>query len=407
MLDVTQTACCVVGGGPAGTMLSLLLARRGVRVILLEMHKDFDRQFRGDTVHPSTLEILDQLGLAGRLLELPHSKVSGPAVLTDEGPFAPVDLTRLKTRFPYIAVMHQPLLLGFLVREAEKSPSFELRMGAEVLRLVEEGGVVRGVRYQSDGGWHEIRAALVVGADGRFSMVRRQAGIEPVKTSPPMDVLWFRLPKLAENPEVLGGVVGGIGRGHLLIAIDRRDYWQVGYAIPKGGYQAARAAGLPALRETIAAIDPRFRKHLEQLTDWRELSLLSVESSRCRQWYKAGLLLIGDAAHAMSPVGGVGINYAIQDAVEAANVLAKPLAAGSVEIAQLAEVQHRRQWPTRFIQGTQEFIQKRLITGALQSTGALRIPWYVRALFRVPLVRDVPARLIAFGIRRVRVESPG
>jgi 2-polyprenyl-6-methoxyphenol hydroxylase-like FAD-dependent oxidoreductase len=331
----------------------------------------------------------------------------GPAVLTDEGPFAAVDLARLKTKFPYIAIMHQPLLLEFLVREAEKCPSFELRMAAEVLRLVEKGGVVRGVQYQTNGAWREVRAALVVGADGRFSMVRRLAGIEPVKTSPPMDVLWFRLPKLPEDPEAPGGVLGGIGRGHLLIAIDRRDYWQMGYAIAKGGYQAARAAGLPALRDTIAAIEPRYRKHLEHLTDWRQLSLLSVESSRCRQWYKPGLLLIGDAAHAMSPVAGVGINYAIQDAVEAANVLAEPLADGSVEIRQLAEVQRRRLWPTRFIQSVQELIQKRLITGALQSTGPLRIPWYVRALFRVPVLRDLPARLVAFGIRRVRVELPG
>lgn len=387
-------------------MLSLLLARRGVRVILLEMHRDFERQFRGDTVHPSTLEILDQLGLAGRLLELPHAKVSGPAVLTQEGPFAPVDLSRLNTKFPYIAIMHQPLLLEFLVREARLYPHFELRMRAEVTRLVEVDGVVAGVRYQSEDGCHEVRAALVVGADGRFSMVRRLAGIEPVKTSPPMDVLWFRLPKLPEDPEAPGGVLGGIGRGHLLIAIDRRDYWQVGYVIAKGGYQAARATGLPALRESIAAIEPRFRKHLESVTDWRQLSLLSVESSRCRQWYKPGLLLVGDAAHVMSPVGGVGINYAIQDAVEAANVLAEPLAAGKVEVAQLAEVQRRRQWPTRFIQGVQEFIQKRLITGALRSTGPLRVPWFVRVFFRIPIVRDLPARVIGFGIWRVRVERP-
>lgn len=387
-------------------MLSLLLARQGVSVTLLEMHKDFEREFRGDTVHPSTLEILDQIGLADRLLQLRHTKVTGPVIRTANGPFAPIQLGRLKTKFPFIAMMHQPQLLEFLTTEAKKFPGFDLRMGAGVQELIEEDSAVRGVRYGIEEDRHEVRAQLTVGADGRFSMVRRLAGIEPVKTSPPMDVLWFRLPKLPEDPEVSGGALGGLGSGHLLVVIDRFEYWQVGYVIAKGQYPALHAAGVEALGRNIAEIEPRLAAHVRHLTDWRQISLLSVESSRCLKWYKPGLLLIGDAAHVMSPVGGVGINYAIQDAVVAANVLGARLRARDLRVEDLAEVQRQREWPTKVIQAFQARVQRVLFASVLNSSGPVKIPWYIRLFFRIPMVRDIPPRLIAFGARRVRVKNP-
>jgi 2-polyprenyl-6-methoxyphenol hydroxylase-like FAD-dependent oxidoreductase len=404
--DVQSTSCCVVGGGPGGAMLALLLARQGISVLLLEAHKDFDREFRGDTVHPSTLEILDEIGLADRLHQLPHQKVYGPVISAANGPFAPFDLRRLDTRFPYIMLMHQPIFLEFLTEEAKKYPNFRLLMGANVLELVEDIGGVRGVRYQTPDAWHEVRALLTVGADGRFSRLRHLAGIEPIKTSPPMDVLWFRLPRLPEDPPAPGGaLVGALGRGRILAVLDRRDYWQVAYVFPKGHYQELRAQGLEALRHSIAELEPRLAPHVEHLSDWHQFSLLSVESSRCPRWYKPGLLLIGDAAHVMSPVGGVGINYAIQDAVVAANVLTKPLKAGQVQWSDLAEVQRQREWPTRFIQAVQSFAQKRIVASVLRTQAAFRIPWFVRLFARVPILRDLPARLIAFGIWRVHVRN--
>jgi 2-polyprenyl-6-methoxyphenol hydroxylase-like FAD-dependent oxidoreductase len=403
VVGMERTTCCIVGGGPGGAMLALLLARRGVNITLLEMHQDFDREFRGDTIHPSTMEILDQIGLADKLHEIPHTKVSGPTLQFANGPFRPFDLGRLKTRFPYILMVPQSRFLEFLTHEAAQYPHFKLRMHAQAQQLLVEENGVRGVRYLASDGPHEIRARLTVGADGRFSLLRKLAGIEPDKTSPPMDVLWFRLPKLPGEPEVSGGAFGGIGRGRIFVLLERNEYWQAGLVFPKGQYQELRAKGVEAVRQSLAEAEPRFAKHAEALTDWRQFTLLSVESSRCALWHKPGLLLIGDAAHVMSPVGGVGINYAIQDAVEAANVLTAPLLAGKVSDRDLAEVQKRREFPTRVIQRMQALMQQRLVASVLQSQQSVNIPWQLKLFFRIPVLRDIPARMIGFGIKRARL----
>jgi 2-polyprenyl-6-methoxyphenol hydroxylase-like FAD-dependent oxidoreductase len=404
ILDSERTACCVVGGGPGGMMLALLLARKGVPVTLLEAHKDFDRDFRGDTIHPSVLEILDEIDLAEPLHRLRHVKVYGPTLRAANTNFNPFDFRRLKTKFPYIMLIPQTKFLEFLASEASRYPEFRLRMTANVQSLIEDNGSVLGVRYLGTDGYHELRATLTVGADGRFSKVRHLAGFEPIKTSPPMDILWFRLPHLPEEPQDdAGRVRGGFANGRMLAVFDRFDYWQVGYVFPKGTYQEVRAAGLETLRNSIVAIEPNFAKHVNSLMDWHQLSLLSVESSRCRRWYNPGLLLIGDAAHVMSPVGGVGINYAIQDATVASNILAVPLKSGRVEVGDLAKVQSDREWPTRIIQGVQSAVQKRIIANVFSSPKGLRIPALLGLAFRIPVLKDIPARLMAFGIHRAHV----
>ena len=405
--DVKRTTCCVVGGGPGGAVLSLLLARAGVDATLLEAHPDFDREFRGDTLHPSVMEIMDQLGLAEKLLELRHSELRNFTLQTVSGPFTPVNLGRLKTKYPYITVMPQTSFLEFVTEEAKKYPNFRLVMGARVRELVEEDGVVRGVRYESEGGRHEVRAVLTVGADGRGSRVRRLAGFEPVKTSPPMDVLWFKLPREKEDP---AGIVGRFGRGHIAIMLDRDDYWQAGYVIPKGAYPEMRREGIEALHREFAELIPEYADRIEHLKDWHQASLLSVESSRCPRWYRPGLLLIGDAAHVMSPVAGVGINYAIQDAVVAANILSRPLKESQarlvdLDIKYLAAVQRRREPPTRLIQRAQALIQQQVLARALRSNEPFAPPRLLRLLLRVPVLRNVPSRIVGFGFWPVRVKE--
>ena len=401
-----ETRCVIAGAGPGGAMLALLLARRGVPVTLLEMHKDFDREFRGDTVHPSTLEILDQLGLAEKVHEIPHAKVYGPSVMTSKGLFQPFDLRQLKTKFPYILMIPQSKLLELLTAESARYPQFRLMMGASVYDLIRENGSVRGVRYQTSEAQAEVRALLTVGADGRHSRVRHLAGVEPVKTSPPMDVLWFRLPKLGADIDTGSGLLGSIGAGRILVVLDRFDHWQAGFVFPKGQYQQVKAKGIEAMRRIIVELEPRFAEHVETLRDWQQLTLLSVESSRCLRWHQPGLLLIGDAAHVMSPVGGVGISYAVQDAVVAANILSKPLLEGRLEERHLAGVQRQREFPTKFMQGFQAMMQKRILAPALASTQTgLEVPALVRALVRMPILRSVPPRLIGFGIQRVRVDD--
>ncbi|MCC6178676.1 MAG: FAD-dependent oxidoreductase [Chloroflexi bacterium] len=400
-----DTHCCIVGGGPGGMVLALLLGRQGIPVTLLEEHEDFERDFRGDTIHPSTMEVMDDLGLADRLLRQPHTRIDRLSFDTPGGSYELADFRRLPTQFPYITMMPQARFLDFLAGELRTYPNARLLLGANAQALLYTGAssgkheagehgpamVVRGVRYRSRDAEHEIRAPLTVGADGRFSRIRRLAGLDLIKTAPPMDVLWFRLPRYPGDPE---DARGKIGHGHLTIVLDRGDVWQIALVIAKGSYQELRTAGLPELRRQIATLMPEFADRVETLQDWRQVSLLSVESGRVQRWYRPGLLLIGDAAHAMSPVGGVGINYAIQDAVVAANVLTEPLRRGRLRLRDLAAVQRRREWPTRIIQMLQGLMQERAVRRALSGDGSIRPP----AALHLPMVRDLPARIIGLGI---------
>jgi len=396
-----ETTCVIVGGGPAGAVLSFMLARQGIPVALLEMHKDFERDFRGDTLHPSTLEIMDELGLAERLLQLPHTRISEATLPTEAGPVTLADLGRLKTKFPFIALMPQARFLDFLTGEAKRFPNFQLVMGAMVDELIEDPdrGAVRGVRYRGEGGEHELRATLTVGADGRFSKLRKLSGLgeAAIRASPPMDVLWFRLPRKADDPH---GLMGRIGAGHLLIELDRGEEWQVAFIIRKDSYAQLRAAGLEELRREIVQTAPELADRVELLTDWKQVSLLSVAADRLPLWYRPGLLLIGDAAHVMSPAGGNGINYAIHDAVTAANLLSGPLKAGNVSVADLARVQRRREWPTRIIQGIVNTMQEQILRPALDSDKPFAVPGFVRW----PVVSGLVAHVMGFGIGRVHVE---
>jgi 2-polyprenyl-6-methoxyphenol hydroxylase-like FAD-dependent oxidoreductase len=396
--DVQQTTCIVVGAGPAGAVLSFMLARKGIDVMLLESHLDFDRDFRGDTLHPSILEVMDELGLADRLLQLPHTKLSLVAPPAAAGSGLRFDLHDLKTKFPYIAMMPQTRFLAFVTCEAQRFPSFRLVMGARVETLLEEDGQVRGVRYHAHDGWHEVRSLLVVGTDGRFSRLRKLAGFEPIASSPPMDVLWLRLSRKPDDPH---GLMGRFGRERALIFLEREDHWQIGYIIGKGTYQQVHTAGLEALRQAVAETAPDFADRVAELTDWKQVSMLSVEANRLPRWYRPGLLLLGDAAHVMSPAGGNGINYAIMDAVAAANILTAPLQAGQVSVADLARVQRRRELPTRVIQAIVNVMQDRLLKAALDPNGSFTFPSFLGW----PLVRKLPPLLFGFGIRPEHVKD--
>jgi 2-polyprenyl-6-methoxyphenol hydroxylase-like FAD-dependent oxidoreductase len=379
-------------------LLGLLLARAGVRTLVLEKHADFLRDFRGDTIHPSTLEVMHELGLLEGLLRLPHQEVPQFAVKFGDREIVVADLSHLPTRCRFIAMMPQWDFLAFLAREAARSPHFELRMNAEVTSLIERDGRIAGVRAKD----LEVEADLVVGADGRHSSVRAQAGLQGEEFGAPMDVLWFRLSRKASDPEA---TMGRFTAGRILILLNRGDYWQCGYVISKGAAEEVRRAGLPAFRAGIGKLLPFLAERGAELADWERIKLLTVRVDRLRQWYRPGLLCIGDAAHAMSPVGGVGINLAIQDAVAAANILATPLRDHRVSVDDLRKVQKRREWPVRVTQRLQLMIQKRLIARALQSDASFAPPLFIRMLERFPALRRIPARLIGLGIRPEHVKT--
>jgi 2-polyprenyl-6-methoxyphenol hydroxylase-like FAD-dependent oxidoreductase len=377
-------------------MLGLLLARAGVDVLVLEKHADFLRDFRGDTIHPSTLEVMHELGLLDDLLKLPHQKAPqlngyfGGLALTI------ADFSHLPVRCPYIAFMPQWDFLNFLAKHASRYPTFKLRMQAEVTGLQEEDGRVVGLRVTTPEGPLDVRAGLVVGADGRHSVVRAQAGLQVDELGAPMDVLWFGLSRRPTDPEAS---MGRFDIGRIFITLNRGDYWQCGFVIPKGSVEQIREKGLPAFRAGIAQLAPFAADRVGELQDWNAVKLLTVKVDRLTQWYRHGLLCIGDAAHAMSPVGGVGINLAIQDAIAAANVLAAPLREGRVVIEDLRRVQQRRMLPTRLTQRMQLFIQNRVIRRVLSSTDTLSPPFAVKLLARFPFLRRIPARLIGMGVR--------
>ena len=392
--DPRDTTCAIVGGGPAGAMLGLLLARKGVDVLVLEKHGDFLRDFRGNTIHPSTMEIVDELGLAEKLLRLEHSEAPKFRFRTPQGIVTMADFGGLKTRFPYIAFMPQWDFLNFVTGEAKRYPNFHLEMNAEVKELIEEDGVVRGVRYEAPDGAHEVRATLTVAADGRHSRVRERSGLEVTDTGAPIDVLWFRLSRREGDPEY-GGYIGA---GKFLVLINQGDYWQLGYVLPKGADRQIRAAGLESFRRSLAEAVPEFTDRTGEIQGWEQVKLLSVQVNHLRRWYRPGLLCIGDAAHAMSPAGGVGINLAVQDAVAAANALAGPLRGSGPEVRHLRAVQRRRELPIRIIQRLQSFAHRRVAVQAVNSGGLPSPPAPLRTLLRLRAVRNLPARIIAFGI---------
>ncbi len=396
-----RTTCCVAGGGPAGVMLGFLLARAGVEVTVLEKHADFFRDFRGDTVHPSTLELMGELGLLDDFLKVPHQEVHRLKIAVDDQEYDGPDFSHLPTRCKFIALMPQWDFLNFLSEQGKRYPAFHLLMKAEVTDLIEESGRVAGVRAKTDEGDLEVRADLVVAADGRHSTVRERAGMQVDDFGVPIDVLWFCLSKSADEPS---HVLGRIRNGKLLVTVDRGDYFQCGLIIPKGAFEEIRRQGLEAFRAGIVGAAPFLADAVHELDSWDKVKLLTVQVNRLRRWYRPGLLCIGDAAHAMSPAGGVGINLAVQDAVATANLLAAKLRQGTVTEADLRRVQERREMPVRRIQAGQVFMHRHMFG---QGGKPFAFPWIVRKTIALlaPLLRRVGARVVGIGFRPERVET--
>jgi 2-polyprenyl-6-methoxyphenol hydroxylase-like FAD-dependent oxidoreductase len=384
-------------------MLGLLLARAGVPVLVLEKHADFLRDFRGDTIHPSTLEVMHELGLLEEFLQLPHQQVSRLTAQFGEFPVTVADFARLPTRCRFIAMMPQWDFLDFLARHAKRYPSFQLEMRAEATGLIEEGGRVAGLRAATEAGPLEVRADLVVAADGRSSVLRERAGLRVQDLGAPMDVFWFRLSRRVQDPSA---TMGRFDIGRIFVLINRGEHWQCGFVIPKGSADEVRRQGLEAFRAEVGRLVPFAADRVGEIREWEDVKLLTVKVDRLRRWYRPGLLSIGDAAHAMSPVGGVGINLAIQDAVAAANLLGEPLRAGRVTAEALRRVQRRREWPTRATQALQVLVQRRIISQTLRG-GAPRLapPLALRLLARSPFLQRLPARLIGLGIRPEHIRS--
>ena len=399
-----SATCCIAGAGPAGMMLAFLLARRGVRVVVLEKHADFLRDFRGDTLHPSTLEVMHELGLATKLLARPHQKVD--RLVAEVGGLAVevADFRHLPVHYPFIALMPQWDFLDFLLQEGLRQPTFAHRMQAKVHDIIEREGRIAGIRATTPNGELEVEADLIVAADGRRSKLRKRAGLEVEALGSPIDVFWFRLSRKQSDPELTGG---RFDPGGIFVRIFRGDYWQCGYVIAKGAAESIRVEGIEAFRGRIAQMLPVFADRVGELSSFEDVKLLTVAIDRLKRWHRAGLLCIGDAAHAMSPVGGVGINLAVQDAVAAANILAEPLRAGHAGEETLAAVQRRREFPARVTQRLQLVVQERILSPALNASAPLTAPLAMRLLARWPLLRRLPARIVGLGIRPEHIASSG
>jgi 2-polyprenyl-6-methoxyphenol hydroxylase-like FAD-dependent oxidoreductase len=399
-----QVTCCIAGCGPAGAMLGLLLARAGVDVLVLEKHGDFLRDFRGDTLHPSTLRLFDELGLADQLLDLPHQEATVLGVTTDAGEFTLADFRRLPGRYRFLAFMPQWDFLDFVVGQARRLPSFELRMEAEALGVLEEAGRVTGLTWRDRAGAvHQVRARLTVAADGRDSELRRSARLPRREFGVPVDVLWFRLPRRPGDPPQS---FGRLAARHLMVLIDRGAYWQIAYLIPKDAVDELHRAGLGRLRASVAELVPFLADRVGELGGWDDVRTLRVQVDRLRRWFRPGLLCIGDAAHAMSPIGGVGINLAVHDAVAAANLLARPLRDGTLATRHLARVQLRRLLPTVVIQLGQRTIQDRFLSPLLAGRVPPKGPLVLRVMRRFPVLQGVPARLVGLGVLPEHVRTP-
>jgi 2-polyprenyl-6-methoxyphenol hydroxylase-like FAD-dependent oxidoreductase len=396
-----QTNCCVVGGGPAGVMLGFLLARAGVEVTVLEKHKDFLRDFRGDTVHPSTLELMYELGFLEEFLKVPHQKLTSIGGVFGDFPFEAASLRRVPTRCKFLALMPQWDFLDFLSAQAKKFPTFSLRMQHEAVGLIQENGHIAGVEARTPAGDVEIRSDLVVGCDGRHAITREAAHLRVLEFGVPIDVLWFRISRLSRDPDE---VFGNLNYGKMLILINRGDYFQAGLIIPKGSFDDIKRNGLDVFRGTIRRIAPFVGDRVNELHEWDQVKLLSVRINRLERWHHPGLLCIGDAAHAMSPAGGVGINLAIQDAVAAANLLALPLLEHRVTEPLLARVQQRREFPTRVTQQLQVNAHNGL-QHLFRNPGPLHAPWQFKAIVRIPGIQHVLGRLVGVGVRPEHIQD--
>lgn len=403
MAAPVTTRCCIAGGGPAGMMLGFLLARAGIDVVILEKHKDFLRDFRGDTIHPSTLELTHELGLLSEFLKLPYENAETLSGRYGSYPVTIADLRHLPTQCKFIALMPQWDFLNFLADHGRRYPGFRLEMQAEATDLIEEGGRVVGLRAATPDGPLEIRSTLVVGCDGRHSTLREKAGFAVETLGAPMDVLWFRITRKAGDSHQTGGV---FLPGRILVTINRGDYWQCAYVIPKGSVEDVHRRGLEAFRADVAKAVPDFADRVREIADWDQVKLLTVAVDRLNRWHKPGLLCIGDAAHAMSPVGGVGINLAVQDAVAAANILAEPLRSGAVTEASLQAVQDRRMFPTRATQRLQLFIQNNVISTVIAGQEELDPPLLLRLMNMLPVLQRIPARLLGLGFRPEHIGTP-
>ncbi|HEY1782170.1 MAG TPA: FAD-dependent oxidoreductase [Roseiarcus sp.] len=397
------TQCCIAGGGPAGMMLGFLLARAGVHVVVLEKHADFFRDFRGDTVHPSTLELMVELGLIDQFLKLPHQKVETLTGQIGAEHIQLVDFRHLPTHCKFLALMPQWSFLNFLAEQGKRYDTFDLRMQAEATDLIEENGRIAGLIAKTPEGELTVRADLVVGCDGRHSTVRRKSGFKSEDYGAPMDVLWFRLShKPGDGPDTFGHIEAG----KMMIMLDRGDYWQCAYVISKGGIEQVKSDGLEAFRARVVEMSPFVSDRVAELKTWDDVKLLSVTVDRLKKWWRPGLICIGDAAHAMSPIGGVGINMAVQDAVAAANRLAGPLRAGQVTDAALQAIEERRTLPMRFTQRLQLTIQQRIISRVLQTHERPKPPLVLKLFGVFPSLRRIPARLIGVGIRPEHIRTP-